>query len=126
MHKIKNLNNFLLGRFACIRFWVISHVPKSNPNKIRKAIKEKKMISFDYNGYHRIAEPHVCGNKNRKDGILVFQKRGQSSSGRLPSWRMMHLKKITNLKILDEEFPGRRPVPNKHVVWTVIYFLVGK
>ena len=58
---------------------------------------------------------HVCGVKDGKYELLVYQVRGQSKSGGLPNWRRVELKKITNMKILEETFPGRRPTPSgKH------------
>ena len=93
---------------------------------IRQAINEKKLLGYDYDGYNRIVEPHVYGNKDGEDAILVYQVRGQSSSGGLPNWRRMHMKKITNMMVLDETFPGKREVPNEHSAWDFIYLIVDK
>jgi len=82
---------------------------------IRSAIVGKKLLEYDYDGFHRIVEPHVYGTHDGQYSILVYQVRGQSSSGGLPNWRRMLVNKITNMKILDESFPGRRPYPSgKH------------
>jgi len=82
---------------------------------IRKAITNKQLLEYDYDGYRRIAEPHVYGIKDGDHAILVYQVRGESSSGGLPNWRRMILNKISNMKVLDETFPGRRSYPSgKH------------
>lgn len=82
---------------------------------IIRAINEKKLLEFNYDGLLRIAEPHVYGTKDGKSELLVYQVRGQSRSGGLPNWRRIDLKKANNMKILDESFPGRRPTPSgKH------------
>lgn len=79
------------------------------------AINEKRLLEFSYDGLNRIAEPHVYGVKDGKYELLVYQIRGQSKSGGLPNWRRVELKKVANIQILDEIFPGRRPTPSgKH------------
>lgn len=92
---------------------------------IRKAINEKKLLDYNYDGHHRIVEPHVYGRKDGEDSILVFQLRGQSSSGGLPNWRRMNLKGITNMTMLDETFPGRRPVSGPHSSFDRTYSIVS-
>ncbi|HJT85973.1 MAG TPA: hypothetical protein VJ697_15945 [Nitrososphaeraceae archaeon] len=77
-------------------------------NIITNAIKEKRIIEFDYDGYHRIAEPHVYGTVGGKHELLIYQIVGRSSSGRLPDWRRMKLKKITNLMFTGQYFEGKR------------------
>lgn len=90
-----------------------------------QAINEKKLLDFDYDGYHRIAEPHVYGKKDGEDAVLVYQVSGQSSSGGLPNWRRMKLKGITNMKVLDETFPGKRPVSGSHSSFDTTYLIVS-
>lgn len=82
---------------------------------IKTAIFEKKLLEFTYDGLQRIAEPHVYGVKDGKYELLVYQIRGQSRSGGLPNWRRVELRKISNMRILDESFPGSRPtLSGKH------------
>lgn len=90
---------------------------------IREAITEKKLLMFDYDGFHRIVEPHVYGRKNNEDEILAYQTEGQSSSEEL-GWRRMSLNKISNMQILDKKFPGKRDVTGNHSVWDVTYCIV--
>lgn len=75
---------------------------------IINAIDTKKMISFDYHGHNRIAEPHVYGIKDGKESLLVYQKGGTSSSGGIPQWRRMFVNEIINLQITIQSFPGKR------------------
>ena len=90
---------------------------------IRKAIQEIMLLEFDYQGFHRIVEPHVYGQKFGKDGMMVYQIRGKSSTGYF-GWKRMYLKEITNMKILDETFSGRRIVSGRHSSWDTIYLVV--
>jgi len=92
---------------------------------IREAMSEKKLLSFDYDGYHRIVEPHVYGMKNERNGMLVYQVRGQSSQGTL-GYRRMYLGKIANMKVLDEKFLGQREIKDEHSKWDFIYYIVDK
>ena len=72
------------------------------------AIDKKKIISFDYHGHIRIAEPHVYGIKDSKESLLVYQTGGTSSSGGIPQWRRMFANEMTNLQITTQSFPGKR------------------
>lgn len=56
------------------------YIIKSMSDLIMIAITEKKIIEFDYDGYHRIAEPHVYGMLDGKYEVLVYQIGGGSSS----------------------------------------------
>lgn len=86
--------------------------------QIIKAIRGKRLIEFIYHGLQRIAEPHVFGYLNGIKQLLVYQIRGQSRSGGLPNWRRVDIHEMSQLGILDETFPGRRPHPSgKHSSW---------
>ena len=85
---------------------------------ILKAIEDKKLIEFYYNGLHRIAEPHVYGVTNGVKQLLTYQTGGQSSNGGLPDWRRFDLGDISHLVVLAQSFPGRRPIPSgRHSSW---------
>ena len=117
------LLNFLSRLFSFAGILGRYFAPRTRDEMIREAISEKKLLVFDYNGYHRIVESHVYGRKNDKNGILAYQIRGQSSSGGL-GWRRMYMKKITNMRVLGETFPGRREVTGLHSSWDFKYFIV--
>lgn len=81
---------------------------------IRKAIIEKRILDCDYDGYHRVIEPHVYGIKDGKYSILAYQVEGESSSGQI-GWKRMFVEKLQNLKITEDTFDGARPTPTgKH------------
>lgn len=87
-------------------------------NQIIAAIKAKKVLSFTYDSFPRVVEPHVYGIQDGIAEFLGYQIRGSSSSGGLPNWRRFKLHLIQNLRLLDEEFPGRRSFPSgKHSRW---------
>jgi len=91
---------------------------------LASAIVSLHMVSFTYDGKHRICEPHVLGNTNGQDQILTWQSSGGSVRGGLPQWRRFDLSGITNLKIMGRKFAGYREVPFPHSVWDTVYLTV--
>lgn len=77
-------------------------------NLIKKAIENKNLISFEYNGKIRIGEPHILGILNNKEQLLLWQISGESNSGFLPNWRRCDITNIFNLNILPETFVNIR------------------
>lgn len=69
------------------------------------AIRNKRIIEFDYGGYHRIAEPHVYGLNGGVEQLLVYQVAGGSSSGGLPEWRRVDVPGMSGLSVLEDTFP---------------------
>ncbi|MEC4848988.1 MAG: hypothetical protein RI100_07360 [Nitrosarchaeum sp.] len=100
-----------------------SSTQRTMDEMIREAMSEKKLVSFDYDSFHRIAELHVYGRQNDKNGILAHQIGGQSSDGDL-GWKIMYVNKITNMKVLDETFQGKRETTGKHTSWEIRYFVI--
>ncbi len=98
-------------------------IRRTHDEMIRKAITERKLLTFQYDDLDRIVEPHVYGRKNEKNGILAYQTGGSSSSGVL-GWKRMYFAKIANMRILDEEFDGKREIAGKHSPWDIVYHVV--
>ncbi len=79
---------------------------KSSMNQtIVTAIKEKRLLSFTYDGYARVVEPHCYGITTAgNEAIRCYQVRGGSSSGKVPDWRMMTIDSIRGLTLTQETF----------------------
>lgn len=75
---------------------------------IIQAITELKLIELTYDGQLRLVEPHVLGYKNYELELLTWQLTNKSELGNNAGWRTFQLKKITNLKIIDQFFNGVR------------------
>jgi predicted DNA-binding transcriptional regulator YafY len=74
------------------------------------AIQSKSVISFQYQGSQRQAEPHLLGYK--KDGNLVlsaFQLSGGSGEG----WRDFSLTKMSGVSATAKSFQGARAGYNR-------------
>ena len=90
------------------------------------AIKRKRLIEFIYQNLRRVAEPHDYGILNGTEHLLVYQVAGQSRSMKLPDWRLVRITEIKQLKVLDKEFSGGRPVPSsKHKKWDQLFIRVS-
>ena len=72
---------------------------------IVKAVKEKLLLSFTYNGHLRTVEPHAYGISIAGNECLrCYQVSGGSSSGKVPDWKMMTTDKITGLSLSQNVF----------------------
>jgi predicted DNA-binding transcriptional regulator YafY len=77
---------------------------------ICKAIQSKSVISFQYQGSQRQAEPHLLGYK--KDGNLVLSA-FQLSGGSGVDWRDFLLSKMSALSTTAKRFQSARPGYNR-------------
>ncbi len=68
---------------------------------LHDAIANRHLIEFDYQGFHRLAEPHVYGIKSGKAQLLIYQIGGGSRSGGIPEWRRVELSQVTRLQTLN-------------------------
>lgn len=75
---------------------------------LKKAIQTHKLVSFEYEGQHRIGEPHVLGVSHDKIQVLIWQTEGRTTShDDLPHWRRFNLSEIDKLTVLKEDFSAR-------------------
>ncbi len=83
---------------------------------LRKAIRERRLIAFFLDQRARLAEPHDYGLIDGEPRLFFYQVGGESRSGPPVGWRWAVLSKVSELHLLDEHFPGPRPVPSgRHV-----------
>jgi hypothetical protein len=77
---------------------------------IPKAILDKRLLRFVYDGYFRTVEPHTYGiDKQGRHTLVAYQVRGGSRSGELAGWKTFHESEMHRLSTLDERFSGPRP-----------------
>lgn len=100
--------------------------PKAEIDKLlRTAIEQKRVIQFAYKNKPRIVEPHDYGIHKGEIKLFGYQVGGQSSEP-LPNWRWSVVNAISDLRLLSESFPGRRPtLSGKHHQWDQIFIRVG-
>jgi hypothetical protein len=91
---------------------------------LRKAIQERRLVQFVYKHKRRIVEPHDYGIHNGSIKLFGYQVGGWSSEP-LPSWRWALVNSISDLCLLAQQFPGRRPSPSgRHHQWEQIFVRV--
>lgn len=73
-----------------------------------RAITEKLIVQFKYDGRSRIVEPFACGINAAGNYVLQgFQIRGSDKTKPL-CWRMYELSLISQLSVTQHPFKGKR------------------
>ncbi len=102
-------------------------MPSPDPNLdqlLRTAIEQTRLLRIRYRDKDRIVEPHDYGQHNGVIKLLTYQV-GGSSTGPLPNWRWMETDQIANAELLDQTFPGGRPIASgKHHKWDKLFLRV--
>jgi hypothetical protein len=76
---------------------------------ITQAIKEKKLLELRYHGYARTVEPHAYGRDKGGDEILrCYQTSGGSESGEREGWKLLKVRDVISLHLINGEFSIRR------------------
>lgn len=76
---------------------------------ITQAIKEQKNLEFRYHGYARTVEPHAYGRDKGGDEILrCYQTSGGSESGEREGWKLLKVREVISLHLINSEFSIRR------------------
>jgi len=92
---------------------------------LRRAIAERRMIRFTLDGLERVAEPHDYGTLKDLDRVLVYQVGGESRSGGLPDWRLVTVKKMSKLEVLDRTFSEHSGTGKRHHHWDRLFATVS-
>lgn len=98
--------------------------PKPPPGQIRKAISEKRVVTFTYNNLSRTCEIHVLGVANGREQILCWQLSGGSRGGNPSPWRRFDTSGVADFQLTEETFSGSRPVPYPHSQWDEVIMSV--
>ncbi|HMI53190.1 MAG TPA: hypothetical protein VK525_16880 [Candidatus Saccharimonadales bacterium] len=75
----------------------------SNYDLIYQAIKEKKPVTANYDGYSREMCPHVLGTKDGVMHVLSLQYAGGSSKGLPPGgqWKCMDVEGLSSITLTN-------------------------
>lgn len=74
-----------------------------------QAINERKLVELRYSGYSREVEPHAYGRDKGGDEILrCFQVSGGSESGERFGWKLLKVREIYSMHILQMSFMPRQ------------------
>lgn len=73
------------------------------------AIRNMQTLSFTYNGFRRVVEPHTCGMDTKgHEALRAYQTDGGSDSGEL-GWKLFHVREIQRLTVQQSTFSVPRP-----------------
>ena len=77
---------------------------------IASAICNRQLLSFSYDGYARVVEPHTYGLDGKGHyAVRAYQVQGGSESGEFVGWKLFHVSEMCQLTILPEQLSGERP-----------------
>lgn len=84
--------------------------PSESELRLAAAVRERRVITFLYDGHERAVEPHACGvGVNGEPVLHGYQFAGGSASGSPPGWRNFSVAKITDLAVGERRFAAPRP-----------------
>jgi hypothetical protein len=93
---------------------------------LRRAIGERRLVAFSLAGCERVAEPHDYGVIGGAAKLFFYQVGGASRSAQPLGWRWADPSKMSDLRVLDQHFPGSRAIPTgRHHRWDVLYASVS-
>lgn len=93
---------------------------------ILQAIGEIRLLRFIFGGKERIVEPHDYGIQKGLIRLFGYQIGGESTTGRLPAWRLMEVAKMSEVEMLDQTFSGSRgDSSQQHREWDQLFARVG-
>ncbi len=73
-----------------------------------RAITDKYLVQFKYDGRSRIVEPFCCGISTEENFVLRgFQIRGSDKTKPL-GWRLYELSEISQLSVTQHSYKGKR------------------
>jgi hypothetical protein len=74
------------------------------------AIRARRLVRFVYDGYERVAEPHLYGISTANHEVLsAYLVGGWSASEGAPGWRKYLVREMDDIQALAESFAGPRP-----------------
>ena len=77
------------------------------------AIENRRVVTFTYDGHHRVVEPFLLGVTTAGNPSLRgYQTGGTSKHGLVPGWHLFSLSKIESIAVTQSCFEGVRPFYN--------------
>ncbi len=76
---------------------------------LREALRTRSVVTFNYKGQERTAEPHALGKAgDDKPALLAWQTSGGSNTEPPPGWRVFIVAEIAGLKVTEKKFEKPR------------------
>lgn len=78
--------------------------------EICRAVAGKRLVEFDYDGYHRVVEPHYYGrNRRDNDALSAYQTNWGGKRSAQPDWHMFLVGRMTGISATSATFDQTRP-----------------
>ena len=78
-------------------------------SQICTAIQNMNVLTFTYDGFSRVVEPHAYGNDRKGNDVMrAFQIGGDSDSGDTIGWKLFLTSNIQDLQIQAQTFSSPR------------------
>lgn len=77
---------------------------------IINAIQNREQLTFSYDGFQRVVEPHTYGTTTTgKETLRAYQVQGGHASGHNEPWHLFTVAKMIGLRSTGVSFSGARP-----------------
>lgn len=77
----------------------------ASAERICRAIRERRLLSFDYKGHHRVVEPYCFGLSTAGEETLrAIQVGGSSDSGKFGFGKLWTVADIETAQVSDQTF----------------------
>jgi hypothetical protein len=87
-----------------------SPYPRQIELRICEAIRSRQILTFDYDGYHRVVQPYCHGfTSTGMESLRALQIKGGSRSGLLGRGKIWTVAKMQNLRVAAETFEADDP-----------------
>ena len=82
------------------------HSTTSAPTNVEilLAIQYRRVLSFHYEGFHRLVEPYCYGLSPAGTSVLWCYQYGGGSATRTLDWLLVDLSHVRNIAIVDKQF----------------------
>ncbi len=88
----------------------MSKKPAASADQICRAIRERHLLTFDYNGQQRVVAPYCYGISTKDAELLrAIQVRGASSAGGFGVGKLWTVEKMADLRVAAETFTPDDP-----------------
>lgn len=82
----------------------------TSAEQICRAIRERRLLTFDYDGRERVVAPYCYGISTKDaDMLRAIQVRGASNAGGLGFGKLWTVSKMIDLRVVDETFKPNDP-----------------
>ena len=89
--------------------WANQQVAPEVREQFCRAIRQRRVVQFEYHGGMRVVEPYRCGRGALgHELVFAYQRYGHSQSGETTGWKTFRLAEVAEVDVLNQVFAGSR------------------